>query len=745
MVRCRAYRKDGEYLVKKLELLKLPALKATKGMMQMAADDVLKRETIRYSYNSYVRDSYNTGLYMRCRIIGKYFKIAFFLTENMRSGGNLPAYELYIDRENQDFITYDRDQKKWLTAKLDMIQWPSYVSNSRNRWISQKGHDIIKDYLGVKQGGYAGLLEYQLGVRQDQLKRKHKRETDPWDLQLAQTPDLPKDWKKWVAKVGIPEYFIFYHYIRKGATSGYCSYCEREVPIKEPRHNKVSVCPRCRHKITFKALGKFARFFTNTYFAYLIQRCDEGFVVREFRVYNCHLSKQYQETIQHSFECRRAFYGKNAEPISAYYWGDYKHAHIRWIKTSICGTGNMQDFSGRIYGKTLPDLARKEMNQTGIYEAVKSGADIDPELYLAVWEKFPKIEQLAKSNLPRITRECTYNYRLFMELYEKAQSSSLTKVLGIDALELRRLRNNRGGRKFLQWLQFEKVTQKAIPDHVISWFCQEGITPENVRFIEDRMHMEQIYNYVRRQMREGRMKSKEVLTTWVDYLSMAVRLGIDTSDEIIYRARKLKQRHDELVERCNQRKDLALRAGEILQKYPQVEEHYRAVKEIYSHTGEDFTVLVPDRIEDIILEGERLHHCVGSSDRYWDRVQRKESYVLFLRRTADTEKAYYTLEVEPNGTVRQKRTMYDRQAADIEEATKFLRNWQKIVSNRLSEEHRQLAAASRTLRNLAFDDMRSQQVRINTGDLRGALLVDVLMADLMENPETEAASLPVAA
>lgn len=719
--------------MKKQELLKLPTIKATKSMMQMASEDVLKRDTVRYSYNSYVRDSYNIGLYMRCRMLGGYLKVAFFLTENMRSGGNLPAYELYIDRKNCDFITYDRDQKKWLTAKLDMIQWPSYVSNSPKKWISQKGHDTIKTYLGTKQGGYAGLLEYQLSVRHEQLKRKHKRETDPWDLQLSQTPELPKDWSRWVDKVGIPEYFMFYHYVRKGAKTGYCSYCEREVPIREPRHNKVGVCPRCRHKVTYKSLGKFGRIFTNTYFAYLIQRCDEGFVVREFKAYNCYLSKQYTTPLLHSYECRRAFYGKNAEPLSAYYWGDYKHTQIRWIKTNLCGTSQWNDYSGKIYGKTLPSLAGKEMKWTGIYEAIKSGAVIDPELYLAVWRQFPNIEQLAKSDLPKITEECTKDYKLFVKLYEKAQSGNLTKVLGIDALELRRLRDNKGGRKFLMWLQFEKLSQRAIPDHGISWFCEESIFPENVRFIEDRMSMEQIYNYIRRQMREGKMKSKDVLTTWADYLSMAVRLGIDTSDAIVYRARKLKQRHDELVERCNQRKDLALRAGEILQKFPQVEKHYHEVKEIYEHTGEDYSIFVPERIEEIILEGENLHHCVGSSDRYWDRVQRKESYVLFLRRTAEPEKAYYTLEVEPDGTVRQKRTMYDRQEDDIVEATKFLRGWQKIVSKRISDEQRQLAATSRNLRNLEFADMRNQQIKINTGDLRGALLVDVLMADLMEN------------
>ena len=144
--------------MKKQELLKLPTIKATRSMMKMAADDVLKREIVRYYAGSYSRDSYNIGLYMRCRIIGSVLKVAFFLTENMRSGGKLPAYELYIDRKNHDFITYDRDQKKWLTAKLDMIRWPSYVSNSKSKWISQKGHETIMTFLGTKQGGYAGIL-----------------------------------------------------------------------------------------------------------------------------------------------------------------------------------------------------------------------------------------------------------------------------------------------------------------------------------------------------------------------------------------------------------------------------------------------------------------------------------------------------------------------------------------------------------------------------------------------------------
>ncbi|MCI9071946.1 MAG: hypothetical protein HFH80_03920, partial [Lachnospiraceae bacterium] len=94
--------------------------------------------------------------------------------------------------------------------------------------------------------------------------------------------------------------------------------------------------------------------------------------------------------------------------------------------------------------------------------------------------------------------------------------------------------------------------------------------------------------------------------------------------------------------------------------------------------------------------------------------------------------------IEPDGTVRQKRTMYDRQKEDIKDAEKFLREWQKVISKRITTKERGLAEKSRILRNEEFAQMRENQVIIHTGDLRGRLLVDVLMEDLMENKEEPA-------
>ena len=129
----------------------------------------------------------------------------------------------------------------------------------------------IRNYLGIENGRLSDLLNYQLKIREEQLEQRHKRETDKWDNDLAQTPPLPKDWSRWVDKVAIPENYIFYHYKKGGAKTGYCSYCEKEVPIHRPLYNKEGRCPCCRHKITFKSIGRSGFFHTQkVYFLSLI-------------------------------------------------------------------------------------------------------------------------------------------------------------------------------------------------------------------------------------------------------------------------------------------------------------------------------------------------------------------------------------------------------------------------------------------------------------------------------------------
>ena len=173
-------------------------------------------------------------------------------------------------------------------------------------------------------------------------------------------------------------------------------------------------------------------------------------------------------------------------------------------------------------------------------------------------------------------------------------------------------------------------------------------------------------------------------------------------------------------------------------KYPHVNDICKEIQEKYAYADETYTIIAPSNVLDILTEGRMLHHCVGNNgagERYYDRIERRESFILFLRRTDEPKDPYYTLEVEPDGTVRQKRTLFDRQHEDIEQATEFLLKWQKVISTRLTGQDLKLAQRSRELRNEEFIQMQKDRVVIHTGHLAGQLLAEVLLADLMENKE----------
>lgn len=144
--------------MKKKELLKLRSINATSKMMQMADADVPQRTVYKSWNGERVYLSYQCSLYMRCQIIHGFLKAAFFLPDHMRTGGRKPAYELYIDKEKGEFITYDRIKQRWLTAKLDMLPWPGYFYASRNKWISPQGHDLIKNILTESMEAIRGCL-----------------------------------------------------------------------------------------------------------------------------------------------------------------------------------------------------------------------------------------------------------------------------------------------------------------------------------------------------------------------------------------------------------------------------------------------------------------------------------------------------------------------------------------------------------------------------------------------------------
>lgn len=710
----------------KKELRKLGKLYPTKAMMQKAGMDVPVLVNRRCGWREWNIYRYQYGIYMRCRIFDGVLKVAFFLAESMRLGAKTPAYELYINRDTKEFATWDVRHGKWRSAKADMLDWPEYVWDS-GRYINREGYRSIKEYLGTEESGYGGILEWQRQVRKGELKNRYRRETEAWDIKMDQVPPLPKDWDRWVEKTGITQNYIFYDYQQKGAKEGYCTWCEKPVPIVNPRHNQYGRCRRCGRRIQYKARGKAGSFYTDTEYVYLLQRCEGGIVIRTFCCWRHYRKPDYENPGRVCSEVRRVFLDDGLEG-EAYYWGLYKRDCDRWIKsvwTWGTGIGN----EGMVYKRTLPSLAGRELKRTGLAELVSCAGKMDAEKYLSECRRHPEYERLSKAGLGRLVTENMNDHG--RTLGDFRDSRDLAKSLGIDKARMKRLRENKGGRGFLEWLRYEKALDTLLPDDTIRYFSEQGIGPEKLESMKKRMSEKRICNYLKRQSALSGRRAAELIGTWEDYIHMAGRLGMDVTAELIFKPKDLRKAHDEAAA-MSEGADVAKRAGEIEEQFPDIEKIYEEIREKYQYQEKKYSVVVPKRIEDIILEGKILGHCLHSSDRYFERIHIRESYIVFLRLTEEPEKPYYTLEIEPDGTARQKRTVGDRQNADFEEAGDFIRRWQQEVQKRLTKEDEELAGISRQLRMEEFKELREEKKKVWHGKLAGKLLADVLEEDLME-------------
>ena len=163
-----------------------------------------------------------------------------------------------------------------------------------------------------------------------------------------------------------------------------------------------------------------------------------------------------------------------------------------------------------------------------------------------------------------------------------------------------------------------------------------------------------------------------------------------------------------------------------------IENIYKKIRKIYEYDGAEYIIRVPDGAKAILEESRFLDHCIQRGTRYFERIAKRESYIFFMRRKADPNTPWYTLEVEPGGTVRQKRSYNNDQYADLEDAKPFIAEWQQVVQGRMTTAEIDFARQSKEIRAQEFAELKENGNIIRTGTNAGKLLVDELMHDLME-------------
>lgn len=120
------------------ELSKLPKITAPKSFIEKAGKDT-PRMIKKYGLTEY---RYETREYAKCRIYGDIIKVALFYTKNLRLGATMPAYEIFIDYKNDDFVTYDYSANRWSNATIEKLDTSFY-------WWSETKEKKV--YVGQRQ------------------------------------------------------------------------------------------------------------------------------------------------------------------------------------------------------------------------------------------------------------------------------------------------------------------------------------------------------------------------------------------------------------------------------------------------------------------------------------------------------------------------------------------------------------------------------------------------------------------
>lgn len=96
--------------------------------------------------------------------------------------------------------------------------------------------------------------------------------------------------------------------------------------------------------------------------------------------------------------------------------------------------------------------------------------------------------------------------------------------------------------------------------------------------------------------------------------------------------------------------------------------------------------------EELVTEGRTLHHCVGSSDHYMEMMANGKSWILFLRKKENPEKAYYTIEINMNDDkILQYYSEFDRKP-DQAIISKVLNRFKKSIKRQQATVRIQVAA-----------------------------------------------------
>lgn len=650
--------------MKKSELLKLPAMKATKEMYEKAW---LTEEYDRYQRPSVTGPKYRK--FYRARKTQGILEVDVFYYRDLRLKTSHPVFRIFLHDGKYD--TYETIEGKWRTATIENLQFGVRHNDGESAayqtyWITEKDRKTIRDFTkNGEESPHSAILGWQ-------QYEKHRKETDQIDDEMAIIPEIPKDFEDWAKKDAVPQYM----YYESGKSIGRCTCCGKTQELSGHKYGKEGKCKYCKRKVIYKTYKKSPNI-TDKSSAALIQKTPAGFVFRYFDVYQrIYEGKRTEFNI---YESIRITYDDLWYRRGIYSYHRYKTTNkVRWCNkyepTRYYWQGGRKvENRAVLYSRNLKRVLKgSKLEYSGLPEFARQNIPFYQQNYINKAKEYQGIEKLVKAGYYNLASDCIDGENHApLSLREK----KLRKVLGLQGeyynlikkkdpymREYRALYNCQQAGIRVTWEQVQEMSKygrdfaiymRHTTPHKMLRYIRGNVEPSKKWDTE-----EEVVNY----------------TDYHDYLQMAAVLGYNMDDPYVLYPKDLRQRHDQLVEEKRERE-------EELAKKKDDEKDTDLQKTIqkngwgnYEMETEELFIRLPKRVREIREEGNNQHHCVAT---YIDRMVSGETCILFIRKKNAPEESYYTVEVREQEVI-QVRGKYNKNPG--EDVAKFMEMFKRRIN-----------------------------------------------------------------
>ena len=581
----------------------------------------------------------------------------FYPVAGICSGRFAPQYVLF--QSKQDFVTLEfcEDEKtRWRVCHADALNG-GYSFLNKCAFYCVKDEETVNKYCnGVEKKGLSAISKLQCIIQQMKCHERRQKRLQAIAQRMKCVPPTPRGLKCFVHNEILPQ-FIFYDYKRTSKpVEGFCTACRHTVMVTGPKHMHAGICPRCKHKITYRSRGR-KRYLYERDTVQVIQRVSPNEMV--LRIYKAYDSYQGKDIPRFSlYESMRAF-------IS---WTDSGRCDAKWYYNTYC-IGNITpwakgirprysmfqesfeaDDCGYLYTKNLDtELIGTPFQYSQLKQFyMQDSRPLEVIPYLDAYIRYPSLEYLVKLKLTRLACWAVYSRSDYCNGQRPLilSGKNIREVLGLPKEYLPLLQQiDPGGKQmimiremirngkspnveFMQWCTVNDISEASKINQILRYMSHLKLM---------RYANEQFHKYRRKSWAEqGHLFSSmsSLLTDYSDYLTMCNGLNFDLSNEFVLFPNNLPEAHSKVNDLTD--KETSAAYDKIISS------RYESLKSRYGFKKAGFIVIPPKSSKEIVEEGQALRHCVGT---YVKKVALEKSTILFMRKVKEPDKPFCTIEI----------------------------------------------------------------------------------------------------